>query len=199
MLVVGLTGGIGCGKSTACDFFAQLGVPIIDTDELAREAVAIDSSTLARLTDEFGTDILLPDKSLNRSLLRKQIFSNPTSLAKLESILHPEIRRLLSQRLSQIDTEYVIVAIPLLLEKNWRDAVDRILVIDCPVELQTERALKRDHDTEEGIKRIMKIQVSRDDRLAAADDVIHNDSDLDSLMQQVNKLNIYYTHLVSAQ
>ncbi len=199
MLIVGLTGGIGCGKSTACNFFAQLGVPVIDTDELAREAVSVESDTLAKLTDEFGADILLPDKSLNRSLLRKQVFSNPTSLAKLESIIHPEIRRLLSQRLSQIDTEYVVVAIPLLLEKNWRDTVDRILVIDCPVELQIERTLKRDHDTEEGIKRILNIQVSRDDRLSAADDVIHNDSDLDSLKQQVNKLNIYYTQLVSAQ
>lgn len=197
MLIVGLTGGIGCGKSTACNFFAQLGIPVIDTDELAREAVGIESSALAKLTEEFGTDILLPDKSLNRSLLRKQVFADPESLTKLESILHPEIRRLLSQRLTRIDAEYVIVAIPLLLEKNWRDTVDRILVIDCPVELQIKRALKRDHDTEEGIRRIMEIQVSRDDRLAAADDVIHNDSDLASLRQQVYSLNIYYNQLVS--
>jgi dephospho-CoA kinase len=199
MLKIGLTGGIGCGKSTTCDFFSQLGVPVIDADELAREVVSPGSSTLAKLTNEFGTDILFPDNSLNRAILRKRVFSNTESLNRLEAIVHPEIRKLLAHRLVQINAPYVIIAIPLLLEKNWQSSVDRILVIDCSTELQIERALKRDKDSADGIRRIIKRQIGRDERIRAADDVIHNDSDIPALRHQVEELHLYYTQLVSRQ
>jgi dephospho-CoA kinase len=195
MLKIGLTGGIGCGKSTACDLFTQFGAPIIDTDELARLAVTKDSFTLNKLTTEFGESILLPDGNLDRSKMREIVFSDPELRFKLESIVHPEIRRLLLLQLKNLSAPYVIIAIPLLLEKNWQDAVDRILVIDCSVESQINRTLIRDSDSKEGIQRIIDTQIGRDERLISADDVIYNDSDLPALQTQVEKLHLFYTTL----
>jgi dephospho-CoA kinase len=197
MLKVGLTGGIGCGKSTTCDLFAHHGVPIIDTDKLARDAVARGSKTLTKLITEFGRNILQSDGDLDRGKLRKLVFSDPELLNKLEEILHPEIRRLLAHQLENISSPYVIIAIPLLIEKNWQDSVDRILVIDCSVESQIQRVLDRDNDSQEGIQRIIDTQVGRDTRLSAADDIIQNDTDLAALQTQVDKLHLYYTQLVS--
>ncbi len=197
MLKVGLTGGIGCGKSTVCDYFSKLGIPIIDTDVLSRQAVAKGSTTLNTLAREFGSDILLADGSLDRTKMRDLVFSDPEKLQKLESIVHPVIRKLLSQELDKLNAVYVIIAIPLLLEKNWHSAVDRILVIDCPIELQMQRTLKRDDNTEVGIQRIIDVQTSREQKIEAADDVICNDSNLDTLHNRIEQLHLYYTQLAS--
>jgi len=199
MLKIGLTGGIGSGKSLTCEYFSRLGIPVIDTDELARKAVIKGSETLDRLVREFGNTILLPDGSLDRSRLRAIVFGDQQKLELLESLVHPEIRKLLLHELSQLNAPYVIIAIPLLVEKSWQNAVDRILVVDCPVELQVQRALERDSDNEAGIRSIIDRQASREDRLMIADDVIRNDSDLDTLRHQVEQLHLYYTQLVSGR
>lgn len=196
MLKIGLTGGIGCGKSTVCKIFSDLGVPIIDTDALARQAVTPGSECLNRLVQDFGNDILLTDGSLDRKKLRDIVFTDNQKLKELESIVHPEIRRLLRQQLNTISTPYVIIAIPLLIEKNWNNDVDRILVVDCSEELQIARASSRDDRQPTDIQKIMDAQATRQQRLAVANDVIHNDTDLDSVYRQVEKLHLYYTQLV---
>ncbi len=197
MLKVGLTGGIGCGKSTICSIFAQLGTPIIDTDILAREAVAKGSTTLEKLVSNIGESILLPDGNLNRTKLRELVFSDPDIRIKLESIIHPEIRKLLAQQLSILKSPYVVIAIPLLIEKKWNEYIDRILVVDCSIESQLNRTHIRDGDSKQAIQRIIDTQVSREERLNNADDIICNNSDLSELQMQVNKLHLYYTQLVS--
>lgn len=196
MLKIGLTGGIGCGKSTVCKIFSDLGVPIIDTDALARQAVTPGSECLNRLVQNFGNDILLTDGILDRKKLRDIVFTNNQKLKELESIVHPEIRRLLRQQLNTISSPYVIIAIPLLIEKSWNNDVDRILVVDCSEESQTARASSRDNRQPSDIQKIMDAQATRQQRLAVADDVIHNDTDLDSVYRQVEKLHLYYTQLV---
>ncbi len=196
MLKIGLTGGIGCGKSTVCKIFSDLGVPIIDTDALARQAVTPGSECLNRLVQNFGNDILLTDGILDRKKLRDIVFTDNQKLKELESIVHPEIRRLLRQQLNTISSPYVIIAIPLLIEKSWNNDVDRILVVDCSEESQTARASSRDNRQPSDIQKIMDAQATRQQRLAVADDVIHNDTDLDSVYRQVEKLHLYYTQLV---
>ncbi len=196
MLKIGLTGGIGCGKSTVCKMFSNLGVPIIDTDSLARQAVTIGSPCFNMLVENFGNDILLSDGTLDRKKLRDIVFADDVKLGELESIVHPEIRKLLKQQISTMSAPYVVIAIPLLIEKHWNSYVDRILVVDCPEELQIARASSRDGRRPSDIRQIMDAQVTRQQRLAVADDVIHNDSDLDSIHRQVEKLHLYYTQLV---
>ena len=195
MLKVGLTGGIGCGKSTVCNFFSELGVPVIDTDDLARQAVMQGTECLRNIVAKFGRNILLPDGSLNRAVLRTQVFSDSSKLKKLEAIVHPEIRNLLSQQLGKIRAPYVIIAIPLLIEKRWEKEVDRILVIDCAEEIQLERASARDGNDQNQIRHIMSMQASRKDRLAVADDVINNDFDTDTLKHRVHQLHSYYSNM----
>jgi dephospho-CoA kinase len=195
MLKVGLTGGIGCGKSTVCSIFARLGTPIIDTDILAREAVSKGSTTLEKLVSTIDESILLPDGNLDRSKLREIVFSDPDIRIKVESIIHPEIRSLLVQRLGMLTTPYVVIAIPLLIEKKWNEYVDRVLVVDCSIESQINRTRIRDGNSKESIQRIIDAQVSRDKRLHFADDIIYNDSDISELQMQVDKLHLYYTQM----
>jgi len=195
MLKIGLTGGIGCGKSTVCSFFESLNTPVIDTDELARLAVMPGTETLTALCNHFGEDILQSDGSLNRAELRKVVFADAAKRQLLEDIVHPEIRRLLKERLSRINTPYVIIAIPLLLEKGWNNFVDRILVVDCPPELQVKRAMERDNCDQELIHKIIASQIPRQERVTAADDLITNDADLEALKMQVEKLHLYYNQL----
>jgi dephospho-CoA kinase len=197
MLKVGLTGGIGSGKSTVCNAFRELGAPVIDTDELSREVVEPGTPGLSALVSRFGKDILLPDGQLNRSALRNLVFSEPRLREALEAIVHPAIRIRLREELSRHQYPYVIIAIPLLLEKQWLDFVDRVLVVDCNEEQQIERATRRDGSERSLIQKIIASQVSRATRLAAADDIIHNDADLTALRQQVKSLHSYYTKLAS--
>jgi dephospho-CoA kinase len=195
MLRIGLTGGIGSGKSTACGYFEALAVPVIDTDQLARQVVQPGQPLLTQLITIFGSDYLNERGELDRQALRSKVFANPDSLARLEDLLHPAIRQAVHEKLSQLDSTYVIIAIPLLLEKGWQGEVDRILVVDCDEATQLARASLRDHSDATSIRRLMAHQASRQQRLAAADDIIHNDGSTESLRQQVQELHLHYLDL----
>lgn len=195
MLRIGLTGGIGCGKSSVCRIFTGLGVPIIDTDEIAREVVAPGEAALAALTTTFGIAILQQDGTLDRTALRRRVFANAKELHRLEEILHPLIRARVHQRLISLEAPYVVIAIPLLLEKGWQQEVDRILVVDCSEEQQLARTLLRDGGDSKTVHQIIASQISRSDRCAAADDIIHNEGSLSSLVHQVERLHQHYLAL----
>jgi len=197
-LVVGMTGGIGSGKSTAARLFAELAVPIIDTDLIARELVEPGQPALAAIVLRFGSDILDGHGRLDRARLRARVFGDPAERRDLESILHPAIRREVGARLAQLDSAYCIVVIPLLLESGQRDLVDRVLVVDCPVEVQIDRATARDGVTRAQVEAILGAQVSRSERLAAADDVLSNEASLDALRVRVHALHDRYLALARA-
>ncbi len=192
MLLIGLTGGIGSGKSTACDCFRQLGVPVIDTDEIAHQLVRPGSPVLQQLVQLFGEQVLMADGSLNRTLLRERVFRDGQERARLEALLHPLIRQEMQRQIAQLSAPYVILAIPLLLEKRWQDQIDRVLVIDCSETLQKTRAGLRDGSSPQTIERIIASQVDRETRVNAADDLIDNAGSIDSLRQQVDTLHRRY-------
>lgn len=193
MLKVGLTGGIGCGKSTVARIFADLNVPVLDADKIAHRLVEKGQPALTQIQLAFGTAILNPDGSLNRKNLREQVFSDLKQKQKLESILHPLIYKTLQAELEQLTAApYCIISIPLLFETGMTHFVDRILVIDCPVETQIERVKVRDSLSTERIQSIIDSQVSRAFRKAQADDLIDN-SDTDyRLAERVKKLHNLY-------
>lgn len=195
MLVIGLTGGIGSGKTTVANLFHQLGVPIIDSDEIAREVVASGSPLLAEIAKHFGSNIIDENGQLKRRELRDLIFANNQERIWLEQHLHPAIYERIREKIKTLNAPYVIVVIPLLIETNPGSLIDRILVIDSPEQLQIERVQQRDATTKENILAIIQSQISRDKRLAAADDVIDNNGDTQHLEQQVNKLHQYYLTL----
>ncbi len=175
MLKVGLTGGIGCGKSTVARIFADLNVPVLDADKIAHRLVEKGHPALTHIQQAFGTAILNPDGSLNRKNLRELVFSDLKQKQKLESILHPLIYKTLQAELEQLPAApYCIISIPLLFETGMTHFVDRILVIDCPVETQIERVKVRDSLSLERIQSIIDSQVSRAFRKAQADDLIDN-------------------------
>lgn len=195
MLKVGLTGGIGCGKSTVAKIFADLNIPVLDADEIAHRLVEKDQPALTQIRQEFGTDILNPDGSLNRKKLRDRIFSDPAQKQKLEAILHPLIYKTLQAELEQLIAPYCIISVPLLFETGMTHLVDRILVIDCPVETQIERVKVRDNLTVERIQSIIDNQVSRTFRKAKTDDLIDNSGSDYRLAEQVKKLHNLYLSL----
>ena len=199
MLKVGLTGGIGCGKTTIAKVFAQLNIPVIDADEIAHRLVAIGQPALAQIEQEFGADILSPDGSLNRKKLRELIFSDPKQKQKLESILHPLVYQSIQAELRQLNAPYCIICIPLLFETNMTCLVDRVLVVDCPVETQIERIRKRDNMTIERIQSIIDSQVSRTFRKSQANDVIDNSECDDRLAEAVKKLHNSYLSLSASR
>lgn len=195
MLKVGLTGGIGCGKSTVAKIFAELNVPVLDADEIAHRLVEKGQPALVQIQQGFGPDILNPDGSLDRKAIREQVFSDPKQKQKLESILHPLIYKTLQTELEQLTAPYCIISIPLLFETDMAHFVDRILVIDCPVETQIERVKIRDKLTIERIQSIIDNQVSRKFRKAQADDLIDNSGNDYRLAEQVKKLHNLYLSL----
>lgn len=195
MLKVGLTGGIGSGKSTACALFAVLGVPIIDTDLIARRLVRKGEPLLDSLATVFGAQVIAPDGELDRASLRQQVFNDTESLRRLEQILHPAIRQSVHIELAGLQAPYALIAIPLLLEKGWQAEVDRILVVDCDETTQLARASLRDQADDETIRRIMAQQCSRAQRLAAADDILHNEGTPETLRKQVEQLHQHYLEL----
>lgn len=197
MLVVGLTGGIASGKSEAARHFARLGVTVIDADQVARELVEPGQPALAEIVADFGDDMLLPDGRLDRATLGKRVFADPSARRRLEATLHPRIRASLSQQLQELDTPYAILVAPLLLESHMTDLVNRILVIDAPHSLQRTRARKRDGHDDQRINQIMDAQFDRDRRLAAADDVICNDQDLEQLHRAVEAMHRKYLELAA--
>lgn len=197
-LIVGLTGGIGSGKSEASKRFAQRGVLVVDADIVAREVVAPDSVALAQIVAHFGADIIDIAGNLKRGKLREIIFSNPTEKQWLESLLHPIINTEIRRQLTNSTSIYSILASPLLLETQQFLLVDRILVIDTSEQHQLERASKRDKNNEAQIKAIMQTQLSRQERCARATDIIQNHGSIDELDEQVEKLHRLYLELAQS-
>ncbi|NIR61925.1 MAG: dephospho-CoA kinase [Gammaproteobacteria bacterium] len=195
MLKVGLTGGIGSGKSTAAAYFRERGAPVLDADEIARELVAPGRPALDEIVETFGPDLLRPDGRLDRHRLRRRVFDDPEQRRRLEAILHPRVRAELERRLAALDARYCVLVVPLLLEAGYRDLVDRVLVIDAPPELQRERAQARDGLPRTQVEAIAAAQAERAERLAAADEVIRNDGDLEKLRAQVAALDERYRRL----
>jgi len=194
---VGLTGGIASGKSTAAKFFGALGVPILDSDQVARDVVEPGQPPLERLVERFGQKILTPDGHLDRPALRDIVFADPKARADLEALTHPAIGTAMEARSAAAGGPYQILVIPLLVEKNLAAHVDRVLVVDCDEELQIRRLRDRDGSTPEQVQAILKAQAPRAARLKAADDVIHNDSDMSAVRDQVATLHARYLELAA--
>jgi len=192
VLKIGLTGGIGSGKSTACEIFSELGVPIIDADIVARKVVQAGMPALQLIKEKFGEDIITKDGLLDREKARDQIFTNEIDRKKLENILHPVIYERIIHETENIDSSYCIISIPLLLETEALDIIDRVLIIDVSEKLQLSRASVRDNASLNDIERIIRTQISRDNRLAAADDIINNEGDIENLRRQIHDLHEFY-------
>lgn len=196
-LRIGLTGGIASGKSAVGALFSALGVAVIDTDQLAREAVLPGSPGLDAVVQRFGAGVLLADGALDRRALRQIIFADPAARQDLQALLHPRIHALVEERVAAAPGPYCVIAIPLLVEGGRRIPVDRVLVVDCPVELQRQRLLARDAETAAGANAILAAQASREARLAQADDVIANDGPLSALEPAVRQLHARYLDLAA--
>ncbi|MBA6264173.1 MAG: dephospho-CoA kinase [Colwellia sp.] len=197
-IVIGLTGGIGSGKTTIANFFRDLGVDIVDADIAARTVVEPGSIALAKISQHFGLQFIQPDGTLNRSLLRSQIFSNEQDKHWLNNLLHPLIRQTMLEEIQQSQSPYCLLVAPLLIENNLQSLVARILVIDIKESEQVKRAASRDPSSIDEIKRIMASQISREKRLTYADDIINNSqSDLSIIKNDVIKLDLKYRNLAS--
>lgn len=194
MLVIGLTGGIGSGKSTVAELFQQLGVPVIDTDVIARQLVEPGQPAFQEIISSFDS-ILTADGHVDRNKLREIIFNEPDKRIELEQILHPRIENITKQILASLNNEYVVIVIPLLAENGKWPFIDRVLVVDCDPQLQLERAMKRDTATAQQISKIIQAQASRQQRLDIADDIIINNHDHSALTEQVQVLDHKYRQL----
>lgn len=200
-LTVGLTGGIGSGKSFVGELFAELGIPTIDADRVAREVVAAGSEALAQIAERFGADVVSADGTLDRSRLTVRAFADDTSRKALEAIVHPRVWSRITTTLSALEQNsaarapYAVVVVPLLIEAGWVDRVDRVLVVDCSEEQQVARVRERDGRSPAEIRRIMQAQASRRERLARADDVVDNSGSRAALRPQVLRLHELYRRL----
>ena len=195
MLKIGLTGGIGCGKSTVTSIFKQLNIPVIDADEIAHQLVAVGQPALMLIQQTFGVHSLQTDGSLNRDVIRELVFTHPEQKQKLEAIIHPLVYQTIAEKIALLNAPYCILSIPLLFETNNADFVNRVLVVDCPVEAQIERVQKRDNLTVERVQSIMDTQVSRAFRTAHAHDIIDNTKTTTELAKQVENLHNLYLSL----
>ena len=195
MLKIGLTGGIGSGKSTVATLFSAKGVSIIDADKISHSLVTAGSLPLMEIVKHFSTNVLNVNGSLNRAALREHIFNHPEEKIWLENLLHPLIRAKMSEQLLTIDFPYCIIDIPLLVEKQAFDLIDRTLVVDTTIALQLARSTSRDKQSCDEIEKIIATQASREERLAVANDIIHNESSIADLQQQVDQLHHTYLKL----
>lgn len=195
MLRIGLTGGIGSGKSTVAGMFAEHGVPVIDADDIARELVVPHQPAYGKIIEAFGRAIVDGDGNIDRARLRQQVFDDPGLRRDLEAILHPRVREEIECRSEGLDAPYCVIVIPLLIEAEQRDLVDRVLVVDIEEEQQVLRVSARSELSEDEIRKIIAAQIDRDARLRYADDVILNDSDLESLKAKVDQLHKRYLSL----
>ncbi len=194
--VVGLTGGIGSGKSTVADLFVAKGVALVDTDAIAHELTGPKGAAMADISAVFGADVVNPAGGLDRAAMRQKVFADPAARQKLEAILHPMIRRISGERCAAAESPYVILAVPLLVESGgYRERCQRILVVDCPENRQIERVMARNRMTAAEVEAIMATQATRAERLAVADDVIVNDGAVDALVAQVDFLHARYLKL----
>lgn len=190
-LLIGLTGGIGSGKSIATDHFARLGASIIDTDQISHQLTAANGAAMPAIAAQFGRTCVDAQGALDRAAMRAQVFSNPEARQRLEAILHPLIRAEAERQIEQAQktASCLIVAIPLLLESpHWRERIDRLCVIDCPEALQIERVMARSKLSAQEVRAIIDAQSQRAERLAAADDIIDNSSTLEALYTQIERL-----------
>lgn len=197
--ILGLTGGIGSGKSAAAEHFAALGVHMVDADHAARWVVEPGRPALAKIVDRFGDAVLLPDGQLNRAALRERIFTSEEERRWLEQLLHPLIGEEIAANLARAESPYAILVSPLLVESGQHRMTQRVLVVDTPEHLQLERTMRRDKVSEEQVRAILKAQAVREDRLKHADDVLLNDGDLAHLHQQVERLHQFYLGLRGGQ
>jgi dephospho-CoA kinase len=197
-MLVGLTGGVASGKSTVAAVFADAGVPVIDTDIVAREVVAPGSAGLQRVSAEFGPAVVAEDGSLDRARLRERIFADEADRKRLESILHPLILEEVARQSRRAGGIYQIHVIPLLVETGLQDTVHRVLVVDCPEQLQVSRLRSRDGETTASAEKILASQAVRARRLAAADDVIVNDGDAAELPALVAILDAFYRDIAGS-
>jgi dephospho-CoA kinase len=189
MFVVGITGGIGSGKSAVTDHLETLGISVVDADKVARVVVEPGTSGLAAIVQHFGEEILLGDGGLNRAALRKIVFDNPDERKVLEGITHPRIRDEIARQLSDASSPYVVLSSPLLLESGQNTFANYVVVVDVPEEVQLRRTMARDENSAALVKQIMAAQLDRKTRLERADTSITNDASLEALYERVEKLH----------
>jgi len=196
--VVGLTGGIGSGKSTVADAFVAQGAALVDTDAIAHELTAPQGAAMPELLAAFGDDIVDAGGALDRAAMRRRVFADPAARGRLEAILHPRIRALSAERVQAASAPYAILAVPLLVESGqWQTRCDRVLVVDCPEALQIERVGRRSGLSADEVRAIMAAQASREQRLAVADDIVRNDGEQTNLYRQVAALHLKYLQLAA--
>lgn len=196
---VGLTGGIGSGKSSAADCFALLGAAVVDTDAISHELTRPGGAAIGKLRAEFGDECLSADGALDRAAMRRRVFGDPDARRRLEAVLHPLIRETALTRVAAAQAPYVVVVVPLLLETGaYRAIIQRVLVVDCDEATQVRRTMARSGLSEQDVRAIMATQLPRAVRLARADDVIRNDGDLEALRRQAAALHAQYLALASA-
>ncbi len=194
-MIIGLTGGIGSGKSAAANFFQNEGITVIDTDNLAREVIEKETTGFKSIVDYFGSNILDEDGSIDRGKLRREVFDNNKKKKVLESITHPLVRELMAERIAAAQSPYSIIVVPLIYETKSMSAYNRILVIDCDPELQLERATSRDNNSNRLIQKIIDSQCSREERLSIANDVIPNNDSLKNLKSRSLEMHKFYLRL----
>jgi len=195
VFVLGLTGGIGSGKTAASDYLQTRGICVVDADQVARQVVEPGEPALTAIVEQFGSEVLQEDGSLDRRALRQRVFADPDERRALEAITHPAIAAEILRQLQEADSPYVILASPLLLETSQRQMANRILLIDAPEAVQVARTRTRDETSEEQVRAIMAAQMSRQERLALADDVITNDGQLTDLHNALDQLHAQYLEM----
>lgn len=196
--VVGLTGGIGSGKSTVADLFVELGATLVDTDAIAHELTGPGGGAMPALIEAFGPEVADGRGALDRAAMRRRVFADAAARAQLEGILHPQIRELADRRCRAAASPYVILAVPLLIESgSYRERCQRIVVVDCPESLQVARVMARSGLAAAEVEAIMAAQATRSERLRAADDVVTNDHDLANLQPQIFRLHRKYLALAA--
>lgn len=194
-VIIGLTGGIGSGKTTVANLFAEFGIVIVDADVIARDVVAPGTQGLAAITHHFGVDVLTANGELNRAQLRELIFQQPSEREWLNGLLHPLIRAEMLQQCHAATSPYALMVVPLLFENNLDTLVDRSLVVDVSREMQLARTTSRDNVSTAQVQNIMNSQIDRQQRLARADDIIENQGDIEQLRQHVAQLHQRYLQL----
>ena len=194
-LIIGLTGGIGSGKTAVSTLFSQKGIDVIDADIVAREVVEIGTPALSRIAEHFGPVILSADGSLDRAALRKTIFSDPAAKQWLEALLHPLIAEETRRQLAHVSSPYGLYVSPLLVEMGQQNYCQRLLIVDVSEDTQLQRTMNRDNNDRAQVERIMASQANRRQRREAADDIIDNSGDLASLAVQVDRLHAHYLTL----
>lgn len=199
MLVIGLTGGIGSGKTTVSNMFRELGIEVIDADEIARCISENNTDIKSKIKEYFGTEALDDDGNLDRKYLRSAVFDNEEKRIWLEKLLHPLVINEIKEEIEKVESEYCVVSVPLLFESGSESLFDRILVVDLPEMMQLQRATTRDESDRKSIEKIAKSQISRKERLSMADDIIDNNEDIDSLKKKVIEYNNFYLDLCKSR